>query len=140
MSTLAFTLMLAGICSAQSATPFSCPATLLVIQRPQPEGGWSGASSKAEHAFKTAKIYNGHAGKEEYDLKPDSASERGRKITLRWNLKDYRAMNLFIRCFYHDSDATVTANLPAPLATCAVSLEFNAKNEIIGASVMSCLP
>jgi hypothetical protein len=131
-------LVLNGICSAQTAAPFSCPATLVVAEQPRPTPGWSGASGNNEHRFKTVSVYNGHSGKEEYELKPNDESKQGHAVTLSWRLKDYRDMNLFVRCFYYDTQATITADLPARLSTCSVSLQLDAKNEITGRSTMSC--
>lgn len=117
---------------------FACPANLKLMQQPQAPPGWVGLAVSSEHVFKTAAVYNGEPGKAEYELKPDNESGLGRKLVLSWRLKDYRDMNLFVRCYYRDSSATVTASLPSRLTSCSVFLEMNAKNEIVGRSRMTC--
>jgi hypothetical protein len=138
VSVVAVMLSCAAAGIGQDTAQFSCPATLKVTAQPEAPNGWSGAAANSAHAFKTAKVYNGSPGKDEYDLKPDNDVKLGNKVTLSWNLKDYRDMNLFTRCYYRDTNATVVADLPKPLGTCSVTLQFNARNEIVGKSEMSC--
>lgn len=135
---LALVLFTARMSFAQNAAPFACPATLSVTEQPQVPYGWSGVAANSIHPFKNLKVLNGNPGKEEYDLKPDDEMRRGRKVTLSWNLKDYRDMNLFIRCSYRDTESQVTTDLPARLTVCSVTLEFNTGNQIIGNSQMEC--
>jgi hypothetical protein len=123
---------------AQDNRGFACPASLTVLDQPQIPGGWSGAGGKLEHLFKTAKIYNGAAGGKEFDLEPDDQKKAGKTLVLSWNLDAYRDVNLFVRCFYHDTSATLHADLPPPLKKCSVTLEFNSANEIVGKSRMAC--
>ena len=123
---------------AQEHAALSCPATLTVAEQPETPPGWSAASNKTSHKLKTAKIYNGKAGGEEYDLAPDDTKQHGKNLVLSWDLNGYRAMNLFVRCFYRDTEATLTADLPARLTSCSVSLEMNARNEVVAASHMDC--
>lgn len=47
-------------------------------------------------------------------------------------------MILFVRCSYHDTNATVTANVPRSITKCSVSLERSAGNRIVGKSEMKC--
>ena len=122
----------------QSRTAFACPATLTVTEQTQTLEGWAGTAAKTEHALQTAKIYNGNPGKEEYDLRPDDEAQKGKSLLLTWVLKDYRTMNLFVRCFYYDTKATVTANIPAPVNKCSVALEMTANGTIVGKSQMKC--
>ena len=115
-------LSMALAAAAQTSPGFACPETL----------------DRGSHAFLNASVYNGTPGKEEYELKPDDETRHGKKVTLSWNLKDYRDMNLFVRCRYHDTSSTVTKDLPAQLTTCSVTLELNARHDIVGKSEMSC--
>jgi len=105
---------------AQERSEFSCPATLAVSEQPEAPAGWSAAPGRNHRELKTAKVYNGKAGGQEYDLAPDDTRTHGRRLTLSWNLKDYRQMNLFVRCFYHDTEATIHADLPARLTSCSL--------------------
>jgi hypothetical protein len=130
--------LLAPAAAAQAKNAFACPASLTVTEQAQTSEGWTGTSVKAEHALQTAKIYNGNPGKEEYDLRPDDEAQKGKILLLSWILKDYRSMNLFVRCFYYDTKATVTANIPAPVNKCSVTLEMKADGTIVGKSQMKC--
>jgi len=84
------------------------------------------------------KIYNGKSGGEEYELKPDGQKTAGKKTIFLWKLTDYRDLNLFVRCVYHGTSATVTADIPAALKTCTATLELTPKGEVIGRSEMAC--
>jgi hypothetical protein len=124
--------------SAQTKIAFACPASLTVTEQAQTSEGWTGAAVKSEHALQTAKIYNGNPGKEEYDLRPDDEVQKGKSALMTWVVKDYRSMNVFVRCYYYDTKATVTANIPAPVNKCSVSLETKADGTIVGKSQMKC--
>jgi hypothetical protein len=130
--------LLSPAASAQAKYAFACPATLTVTEQAQTSEGWTGAAVKAEHALQTAKIYNGNSGKDEYDLRPDDEAQKGKSLLLTWALKDYRTMNLFVRCFYYDTKATVTANIPASVNKCSVALEMKGDGTIVGKSQMKC--
>ena len=130
--------VLAPAASAQGKSAFACPANLTVTEQAQSLEGWAGAPAKTEHALQTAKIYNGNPGKEEYDLRPDDEAQKGKSAILTWILKDYRSMNLFVRCFYYDTKATITANIPAPVNKCSVTLEMKTDGTIVGKSMMKC--
>ena len=84
------------------------------------------------------KVYNGKPGGEEYDLKPDGQKIVGKKTVFLWKLSDYRDLNLFVRCVYHGTSATVTADIPANLSTCTATLELTPKGEVVGRSEMAC--
>jgi hypothetical protein len=130
--------LLAPVATAQTKSAFACPATLTVTEQAQAPDGWTGPAVKAEHLLQTAKIYNGDPGKEEYDLRPDDEAQKGKTALLTWILKDYRTMNLFMRCYYYDTKATVTANIPTPVNKCSVTLEMKADGTIVGKSQMKC--
>jgi hypothetical protein len=124
---LSTALLLAPAAPAQPAGAFTCPATFTVTE-----------PAKSEHAFQTVKIYNGNPGKEEYDLRPDDESKKGKSVRLTWVLKDYRSMNLFARCFYYDTKETVTKDIPAAVQKCTLTLQLDAKGTIFGKSQMQC--
>lgn len=71
-------------------------------------------------------------------MKPDDQAKRSKNLILSWRLKDYRDMNLFIRCSYYDSSVTVTANIPSTINKCSVTLELTSSNQIVGKSQMKC--
>jgi hypothetical protein len=47
-------------------------------------------------------------------------------------------MNLFVRCFYYDTKVTITANIPAAVNKCSVTLQMTASGQIAGKSQMTC--
>jgi hypothetical protein len=131
-------VLLAQLGAAQDGRNFACPSSLVVSEQAQVPIGWSGTAVKIEHLFKTAKIYNGDPGKDEFDLKPDDEAKRSKNLILSWSLKDYRDMNLFVRCFYYDTSVTVTANIPSTINKCSVTLELTSSNQIVGKPQMKC--
>ena len=135
---LSVAILLAPVCAAQDNRSFACPASLTVTEQAQIPNGWSGKTLKGEHLFKTAKVYNGDPGKNEFDLKPDDQKKQGKKVVLSWSLKDYRDMNVFARCFYFDTSVTATASIPSTINNCSVTLEFDSNNQIVGRSQMKC--
>src|SRR6185295_4731511 len=90
--------------AAQTTSSLTCPSTL------NPPGA-TGRGATGE--FERINIYNGKPGGEEYDLAPDYQTEAGRKITQIWFLKDYRSMNIFVRCRYRGTNAVTTLDVPA---------------------------
>lgn len=98
---------------------------LLVAERPVCPATMNG------HKFLRPSLYNGTPGKEEYELAPDDTRTQGTAVRQTWKLSDYRSMNLFARCRYSGTSATVTADLPAKMNTCTFSFVHDpAKGEI----------
>jgi hypothetical protein len=123
--------------SGQNAA-FDCPASITVSETAAAPDGWSAESGSSKHRFQMPKIYNGKPGGEEYELKPDGQKTAGKKTIFLWKLSDYRDLNLFVRCVYHGTPATVTADIPAALKTCTATLELSPKGDVIGRSEMAC--
>lgn len=117
---------------------FACPASITASETAAALDGWSAEAGSAKHRFQMPKIYNGKPGGEEYELKPDGQKTVGKKTIFLWKLSDYRDLNLFVRCVYHGTPATVTADIPAALKTCTATLELSPKGEVIGRSEMAC--
>jgi hypothetical protein len=108
---------------SQSTPQFTCPATITVTESASVASPWQAETAKSEHKFERPSIYNGDPGKQEYDLAPDDTQTTGKRVKQTWNLTDYRKMNLFIRCRYQGTPATVVTNLPAPLKTCTFTFQ-----------------
>src|SRR5580658_5893809 len=126
---LAAILLLAArsILSSQSAPappPLTCPASI--------------KSAKSEHKFERPSIYNGTPGKQEYDLAPDDTQTAGNRVRETWKLADYRDMNLFLRCRYLGTPATISTNIPAPLKTCVFSFQNVPGNHPVASPVFEC--
>jgi len=132
-------LVLSFVPAASGETAaFACPASITVSETAAALDGWSAEPGSSKHRFRMPKIYNGKPGGEEYELKPDGQKTVGKKTIFLWKLSDYRDLNLFVRCVYHGTPATVTANIPAALTTCTATLELTPKGEVIGRSEMTC--
>jgi hypothetical protein len=126
-----------AVAGAQTAS-FACPAALTVSETAAAPDGWAVEAGSSKHRFQMPKIYNGKPGGEEYELKPDGQKTVGKKTIFLWKLSDYRDLNLFVRCVYHGTPATVTADIPAALNTCTATLELSPKGDVIGRSEMAC--
>jgi hypothetical protein len=100
--------------------------------------GWKGSPGQSERAFERVSIFNGIAGGKEYELAPDEEKQAGGKIVQTWKLKDYRSMNIFLRCRYHDTPAVLLRDLPKNLATCTLTFALDKKGNFIGKSAVVC--
>jgi len=140
---LAAGLLLAGqpILSSQTApaaTPLTCPASITVTAAASVVTPWQAESAKSEHKFERPSIYNGTPGKQEYDLAPDDTQTAGKRVQETWKLADYRDMNLFVRCRYVGTPATVVTNIPAALKTCVFSFQNVAGNHRVASPAFEC--
>jgi hypothetical protein len=116
-------LVLSFVPAASGETAaFACPASITVSETAAALDGWSAEPGSSKHRFR----------------KPDGQKTVGKKTIFLWKLSDYRDLNLFVRCVYHGTPATVTANIPAALTTCTATLELTPKGEVIGRSEMTC--
>lgn len=131
-------LALSFLPAAGGQTGFACPASITVSETAAAPDGWSAEPGSSKHRFQMPKIYNGKPGGEEYELKPDGQKTAGKKTIFLCKLSDYRDLNLFVRCVYHGTPATVTADIPAALKTCTATLELTPKGEVVGRSEMAC--
>ncbi len=121
-----------------SAAALSCPEKLTVTETAAPVEGWKAADGKSEHAFERVSIYNGTAGGQEYDLAPDTQSQASTRVTQTWKLKDYRSMNLFLRCRYHDTAMVLYKDIPAGLQVCTFTFTSERKGDFLGKSALTC--
>jgi hypothetical protein len=140
---LAAGLLLAAqsILSSQSATaptPLTCPVSITVTAAASVSAPWQAESAKSDHRFERPSIYNGTPGKQEYDLAPDDTQTAGNRVRETWKLADYRDMNLFLRCRYLGTPATVVTNIPAALKTCVFSFQNVAGNHPVASPVFEC--
>jgi hypothetical protein len=130
-----------SILSSQSApapTPLTCPASIAVTAAASVAAPWQAESAKSEHKFERPSIYNGTPGKQEYDLAPDDTQTAGKRVRETWNLADYRDMNLFVRCRYLGTPATVVTNIPAPVKTCVFSFQNVSGNQPVASPAFEC--
>lgn len=124
--------------AAAAISTFTCPATITVSETTAAVDGWASEAASSKHRFQMPKIYNGKPGGEEYELKPDGQKIVGKKTIFLWKLTDYRDLNLFVRCVYHGTTVTLTADIPAAFKTCTATLELTPKGDVIGRSDMAC--
>jgi predicted S18 family serine protease len=130
-------LLLAAAGAARAQT-VSCPASITVLETVQAPAGWQSGAVKAVHKFERVSIFNGKQGGQEYDLAPDDEKGSGRAVVQTWFLKDYRSMNLFMRCRYRGTEATLAIDLPPPLETCTFTFELRKDGAIIGEPTAVC--
>ncbi len=116
----------------------SCPETLKVAETATPIAGWKAAGGQSEHPFERVSVYNGTAAGQEYDLAPDDEKNSAGKIVQTWNLKDYRSMNLFLRCRYHDTSATLFMDVPASYTNCTFTFTLDKQGNFLGKSNLLC--
>ena len=138
-----FSLTIAAALAARAqptpaAAAVACPETIAVTESAAPPNGWEAIGAKVEHQFDRVSIFNGKSGGQEYDQAPDDEKATGRKVVQTWVLKDYRSMNLFARCRYHDTPVTLNKDLPAPLALCTLAFEILKDGTITGISTAVC--
>jgi len=123
-----FTGMLSGssvLWAQPTANPaaFSCPATVTVSETAVASVPWRAESGKTERRFSRPSIYNGTPGKQEFELAPDNQRSSDQRIRQDWKLAEYRNMNLFVRCHYAGTAATLVIDLPMPLQSCTFSFQ-----------------
>jgi len=63
---------------------------------------------------KRVSIYNVDKEGREYDLAPDDQARTGGKIVQAWKLQDYRSMEIFLRCRYHETAVVLNTEAPRP--------------------------
>ena len=106
----------------QGQNTVTCPATM------GPE----------KHPFDRISIYNGRQGGQEYELAPDDEKKVGAKVTQSWFLKDYRSMNIFLRCRYQGTEAVTSKDIPSNIQTCTFAFDISPKGEITGGRSFAC--
>ena len=121
-----------------AATPLTCPASITVTGTASVAAPWQAESGKSNHKFERPSIYNGTPGKQEYDLAPDDTQTAGKRVRETWNLADYRDMNLFLRCRYLGTAATVVTSIPTPLKTCVFSFQNVAGDHPVASPAFEC--
>jgi hypothetical protein len=139
---VALAILTAAAAWAQSkaaAKPFACPAVITVSSTASAPAGWRAAAPAAhEYKFLRINIYNGTPGKQEYDLAPDSQKQDGKRVTQTWDLAAYRDSNLFVRCRYEGTSATLESDLPLPLKTCVFSFVNAGGNQPVTSPAFEC--
>lgn len=136
---LSVLIFAAAVWGQNAPATLSCPETVDVAETATGIKGWNtGGGGKTEHKFERVSIYNGKAGGEEYELAPDDEKKTGGKIVQTWNLKDYRKMNLFLRCRYHDTSVLLFSDLAPALTTCTFTFALDKNGNFIGKSSLQC--
>jgi len=112
----------AAFLSAQTPVKVTCPATI----------------GQAKKPFDRISIYNGKQGGQEYELAPDDDKKVRGKVTQSWSLKDYRSMNIFLRCRYQGTEAVLAQDIPTNVQTCTFTFEIDRKGTITGGRNFAC--
>jgi len=95
-------------------------------------------ATNAGHPFDRVSIYNGKQGGQEYELAPDDEKKVRAKVTQSWFLKDYRTMNIFLRCRYQGMEMVIAKDIPANIQTCTFAFDISPKGEITGGRSFAC--
>ena len=95
-------------------------------------------ATTAGHPFDRVSIYNGKQGGQEYELAPDDEKKVRGKVTQSWFLKDYRTMNIFLRCRYQGTEMVISRDIPANVQTCTFVFDISPKGEITGGRSFAC--
>jgi hypothetical protein len=133
------TLFLVLVAAAGAAgQTVACPATITVTESAEATGGWRATPAQVPHLFERVSVLNGTQGGKEYDLAPDDEKAAGAAVVQTWFLKDYRSMNLFVRCRYHDTAVTLAMDLPASMQTCTFTFELRKDGSVGGKSAAAC--
>jgi hypothetical protein len=135
---LTFILVLTVQAQSKPTAALSCPETIKVSEAAIAPAPWKSAAAQSDHAFERVSIYNGTPGAKEYDLAPDDEKNTAGKIVQTWNVKDYRSMNVFLRCRYHDTAATLFMDVPAAYTNCTLSFTVDKKGNFLGKSTILC--
>ena len=122
----------------KNTNTFTCPPTIAVTEKAESRPPWQGDSVSAQRKFLRPSLYNGTRGKQEYELAPDKQENQGRRIRQTWILSDYRDMNIFVRCRYENTAATLATDLPAALKTCVFSFENVGGKVVISSPSFEC--
>jgi hypothetical protein len=107
-------------------------------RNPNPTPPWKPATAQSDHSFERSSLTNGTPGAQEYDLAPDDEKTTAGKTIQTWNLKDYRTMNLFLRCRYHDTSATLFIDIPATYTNSTLTFTLDKKGNFLGKSNLLC--
>lgn len=125
--------------NAPSPPAFTCPAVISVSEIAETQPSFQPEpAAKTQHRFLRPSLYNGTPGKEEYELAPDDEQIQGKRVTQTWKASSYRDMNLFIRCRYFTTAATVVANLPARYKTCTFRFQNTGGDQPIADPSFEC--
>lgn len=137
---LIYLALAAGTLFAQSssAPAFACPASIAVTATASAPAPWQAEPAKSGHKFLRPSVYNGSPGKDEAELAPDDTQTQGKQVKQTWKLSDYRDRNLFLRCRYEGTAATVVTNLPPRLKTCTFTFRNTDGNQPVSSPVFSC--
>jgi hypothetical protein len=138
----AVALSVASILSSQSARPgvsFGCPAAVEVSETAVAVSSWHAEPGpKTRHNFLRPSLYNGTPAGKEFELAPDDQQMSGKRVTQIWKLPSYRDMNLFVRCRYLATPATMVANLPAQYNLCEFKFRNTGGNQPIADPSFEC--
>jgi hypothetical protein len=95
-------------------------------------------ATTAGHPFDRVSIFNGKQGGQEYELAPDDEKKVRGRVTQSWFLKDYRTMNIFLRCRYQGTEMVISRDIPANVQTCTFAFDISAKGNITGGRSFGC--
>ena len=125
--------------NAPNPRVLGCPAAIEVSEIAEAQTSWQAEPApRTQHKFLRPSLYNGMPGKQEFELAPDDQQMQGKRVTQTWNLSSYRDMNLFVRCRYLATSATLVSNVPAQYKTCAFKFQNTGGSQPIADPLFEC--
>jgi hypothetical protein len=127
------------LCGQNSFAPaFGCPTAIQVAETASVPSAWHGEGATLEHRFVRPSISNGEPGKDEAELAPDDTRTQGRQVKETWKISDYRDRNVFLRCRYENTAATVVTDAPTRIKSCTFTFRNAPGNQSVTAPAFSC--
>lgn len=129
----------AAVPVAAAAADFHCPETLTVTEQGAAPAGWRADASVKARKFDFLSVFDGAFGDVQGDLAPES-KRRGKIEVLSWDLKAHREKNgnIWVRCRYADTAATLSINLPGEISRCETTVEIDKKGNVLRTVGMQC--
>lgn len=136
LSLIACASMFAAPAAMAAESAFECPASIVVEEGPKAVETWTVNGAEATHAWRYVSFFDGDP-KEMVELAP-SDDAKGKKLTQKWELTRNADRAINVICRYHDTEATLSKELPVGVKGCTLTGEINDKGEIQGSPTLMC--
>lgn len=128
--------MFAAPAAIAAESAFECPASIVVEEAPKAAAGWTVNGAEATRGFRYVSFFDGDP-KEMVELAPDD-NAKGTKLMQKWELTRNADRAINVICRYHDTEATLSKELPVGVKGCDLTGEINEKGEIQGSPTLMC--
>jgi len=114
-----------------------CPAEITILDTPESPAGWEHRVGRRKVTLRGASIIQ-QRDNLEGDLAPSTEDVKGTAVKQEWRLAPYRDGKLMLRCYYRQTDASLTVRLSNDVERCSVSFHANAKGQPTDTPQISC--